>query len=46
MKKMESKLPYSEANIELLLLKMPDILTTSGEKPGWKDQDTDDDGWT
>ena len=43
---MKSKLPYSEASIELLLLRMPDILTTSGEKPSWNDKDTDDDGWT
>ena len=45
-KKMKSKLPYSEASIELLLLRMPDILTTSGEKPSWNGKDTDDDGWT
>lgn len=46
MRKMESKLPYSEASIDLLLLEMPDILTTSGEKPSWNDKNTDDDGWT
>lgn len=46
MKKMESKLSYSEASIELLPLKMPDILTTSGENPNWNDRNTDDDGWT
>ena len=46
MNKMDSKLPYSEASIELLLLRMPDILTTSGETPSWNDKNSDDDGWT
>ena len=46
MEKKNLKLQYIEANVEISVSEMPDILTTSGnETPGWG-SNTDQGGWT